>query len=52
MKLLEKIENITKKYPRPEDLPEDEDWDIADMDAAAQKQYLRNLSRQVTVHMN
>lgn len=45
MNLLEKIENITKKYPPPEDLPSDEEWDMADMDGAAQKEYFNNLNR-------
>ena len=45
IKLLEKIENITKKYPPPLDLPHGEDWDLADMDSAAQNTYFSNLNR-------
>ena len=45
IKLLQKIENITNKYPRPDYLLPNEEWDMADLDGAAQSLYFANLSR-------
>ena len=45
IKLLQKIENITDKYPRPDYLLDNEEWDMANLDGAAQRTYLTNLSR-------
>ena len=45
IKILQKIENITNKYPRPDYLLPNEEWDMADMDGPAQSQYFANLSR-------
>ena len=46
IKLLQKIENITDKYPRPDYLLDNEEWDMADLDDAAQSVYFDNLNRQ------
>ena len=45
IKLLQKIENITEKYPRPDYLLDNEEWDMADLDDAAQSAYFDNLNR-------